>query len=44
MRVTIRDIAQNLSLSHTTVSRVLNGRGETFISVWGTSRIMPHGR
>lgn len=32
MRVTIRDIARNLNLSHSTVSKVLNARTDAFIS------------
>ena len=32
MRATIRDIAVNLNVSHTTVSRVLNRRGDARIS------------
>ncbi len=31
-QITIRDVARELKLSHTTVSRVLNGKGEGFIS------------
>ena len=32
MRITIRDIARNLNLSHSTVSKVLNRRTDAFIS------------
>ena len=39
MRTTIRDIARNLNLSHSTVSKVLNGRSDSFISEATRSRV-----
>lgn len=39
MRTTIRDIARNLNLSHSTVSKVLNGRSDAFISDATRSRV-----
>jgi LacI family transcriptional regulator len=40
MQTTIRDIARELNLSHTTVSRVLNGKGEGFISAETRQRVL----
>ena len=40
MRVTIKDIAIRSNLSHTTVSRVLNRRGDAFISEQTRQRIL----
>ena len=39
MRATIRDIAQNLGLSHSTVSKVLNQRSDSFISAKTRQRV-----
>lgn len=39
-RITIRDIARSLNLSHTTVSRVLNGQGGSFISEATRERVL----
>jgi LacI family transcriptional regulator len=39
MRVTIKDIAIRSNLSHTTISRVLNRRGDSFISEATRQRI-----
>ncbi|MCL5283874.1 MAG: LacI family transcriptional regulator [Armatimonadetes bacterium] len=40
MAVTIRDIANELKISHTTVSRVLRGKGENFISDATRNKVM----
>lgn len=40
MATTIRDIAKHLNVSHTTVSRVLNGRGAEFISQETQQRVL----
>lgn len=40
VQTTIRDVARELKISHTTVSRVLNGKGEGFISEATRLRVM----
>src|SRR5258708_32081116 len=39
-QTTIRDLARELNVSHTTVSRVLNGKGDGFISEETRRKVM----
>ena len=43
-RPTLRDVARALNVSHTTVSRVLNGQGADFISAETRARVMEAAR
>ncbi|MBC8139525.1 MAG: LacI family DNA-binding transcriptional regulator [Fibrella sp.] len=43
-RPTLRDVARSLNVSHTTVSRVLNGQGADFISAETRARVMEAAR